>query len=172
MSTAQAVDQAIDDKLAWLRQRQAQISTLPRPVIEAISSPVLFAGVAPDRPVVAVPVLPATTPEVKAHSTKEASFLALANMGLLGLKKGADDVYLVVALSCRAGVADLTRREIRELAEKRFERRIDDSWISARVNELVTAQRVIERPVNRVCTVTGNSVGAVYVVMKQTRMAW
>lgn len=158
--------QAIDDRLAWLRQRQAQISTLPRPVIEAISSPVI----APVR--VVAPVLPSVTPEVKAHSTKEASFLALANMGLLGLKKGADDVYLVIALACRAGVADLTRREIRELAEKRFERRIDDSWISARVNELVTAQRVLERPVNRVCTVTGNSVGALYVVMKQVRLVY
>ena len=158
--------QAIDDKLAWLRQRQAQISTTPRPVIEVISSPVIL----PAQPV--APVLPSTAPEVKPHSTKEASFQALANMGLLGLKKGADDVYLVIALACRAGVTDLTRREVRELAEKRFERRIDDSWISARVNELVTAQRVLERPVNRVCTVTGNSVGAVYVVMKQTRMAW
>lgn len=155
---------AIDARLAWLKERSARtaanpsISTSPRPVI------------APSQPV--APVLPSTTPEVKAHSTKQASFEALANMGLLGLKKGADDVYLVIALACRAGVTDLTRREVRELAEKRFERRIDDSWISARVNELVTAQRVLERPVNRTCTVTGNSVGALYVVMKQTRMAW
>jgi hypothetical protein len=171
MNTAQA----IDDRLAWVKERaaraqaQTQISTFVPSVIERISSPVISpAAFAPPAPAPS-PVIPS---ETKPRATKEASFQSLANIGLLGIKKDSDDIYLVIALACRAGAVDLTRREIRELAEQRFERRIDSSWISRCVNDLVKAQRVLERPDNRVCTVTGNMVGAVYVVMKQQRMGF
>lgn len=123
-------------------------------------------------PPVPAPVPPIVPTEPKQRATKEASFLALGQLGLLGLKTSADDVYLVIAAACKAGAADLTRRELQALFEKRFERRMDASSISARVNELVTAQRVLERKDNRVCTVTGNMVGAVYVVMKQQRLVY
>ena len=163
----------IDDKLAWVRERAAralanvQISVPTRSVIEQISSPVISQqAFAPPAP---APVLPI---EPKPRATKEASFQALANIGLLGIKKDSDDVYLVIALACRSGVADLTRREIRELGEQRFERRMDSGWISRCVNDLVKAQRVLERPDNRACTVTGNMVGVVYVVAKQVRLVY
>jgi hypothetical protein len=171
MNTAQA----IDDRLAWVKERaaraqaQAQISTSMPSVIERISSPVISpAAFAPPAPAPS-PVIPT---ETKPRATKEASFLALGQMGLIGLKTSADNVYLVIAAACRNGAADLTRRELQALYEQRFECRMDASSISARVNELVTAQRVFERKDNRVCTVTGNMVGAVYVVMKQVRLVY
>ena len=167
--------QAIDDRLAWVRERAARaaasaaISTPVPSVIERISSPAISpqAFAAPTQTSVTQPVMHA---ESKRHATKEASFVALGQMGLLGLKTSADNVYLVIAAACRAGVQDLTRRELQALYEERFECRMDASSISARVNELVTAQRVLERKDNRVCMITGNMVGAVYVVMKQERM--
>ena len=168
MNTAQA----IDDRLAWVKERaaraqaQAQISTsVPSGVVVAFAPPA--PAPTPSQP--ASPVIPT---ETKPRATKEASFLALGQMGLLGLKTSADNVYLVIAAACRNGAADLTRRELQALYEQRFECRMDASSISARVNELVTAQRVFERKDNRVCTVTGNMVGAVYVVMKQVRLVY
>jgi hypothetical protein len=161
----------LDDKLAWLRERAARaqanalISASLQSAVPAV--PQSFAPPAPTP--VTQPIVPT---EPKQRATKEASFQSLANIGLLGIKKDSDDIYLVIALACRSGAIDLTRREIRELAEVRFERRIDSSWISRCVNDLVKAQRVLERPDNRVCTVTGNMVGAVYVVMKQVRLVY
>lgn len=111
-------------------------------------------------------------PSAKKHSTKEASYVALGQLGLMGIKTSADDVYLVIASAIRAGAVDVTRREVQVLFERRFERRMDANLISARVNELVTAGKVLERKEDRICTVTGNKVGALYVVMKQTRMVW
>ena len=169
----------LDNKLAWLRERAARaqanasISTPVRSVIEQISSPVIAPqSFAPPAPSPISPVQPIVPTEPKPRATKEASYLALGQLGLVGLKTSADDVYLVIAAACKAGAADLTRRELQALFEKRFERRMDASSISARVNELVTAQRVFERKDNRVCGVTGNMVGAVYVVMKQTRLVY
>lgn len=161
----------LDDKLAWLRERaaRAQANALISASLQS-AVPAVPQSFAPQAPTpVTQPIVPT---EPKQRATKEASFQSLANIGLLGIKKDSDDIYLVIALACRSGAVDLTRREIRELAEARFERRIDSSWISRCVNDLVKAQRVLERPDNRLCTVTGNMVGAVYVVMKQQRMGF
>lgn len=161
--------QAIDDKLDWLRKRQAQISTLPRQVAEVVSSP----AIAPERPVVA-PVAPIGSLDHKPRATQSSSFQALQDLGLQGLKTSADDIYLIIAAYCRAGgsAADITRREIQLMYEKRFERRIEASTISPRVNELIAAGRVLQRGFSRTCVVTGKHVFPVYVVAKQTRMAW
>lgn len=163
----------LDDKLAWLRERAARAqanASISASLQGAVPAPPqAFAPPAPAP--VTQPIVPT---EPKPRATKAASYLALGQLGLVGLKTSADDVYLVIAAACKAGDAstDLTRRELQALFEKRFERRMDASSISARVNELVTAQRVFERKDNRVCTVTGNMVGAVYVVMKQVRLVY
>jgi hypothetical protein len=161
----------LDDKLAWLRERaaRAQANALISASLQSAVPAVPQSFVPPAPTPVTQPIIPT---EPKQRATKDASYLALGQLGLVGLKTSADDVYLVIAAACKAGAADLTRRELQALFEKRFERRMDASSISARVNELVTAQRVLERPDNRVCTVTGNMVGAVYVVMKQVRLVY
>jgi hypothetical protein len=159
-----------DDKLAWVRERAARAQA--NPLISTSSQSEVVALPQSFAPPMPAPVPPIVPTEPKPRATKEASYLALGQLGLVGLKTSADDVYLVIAAACKAGAADLTRRELQALFEKRFERRMDASSISARVNELVTAQRVLERLDNRVCTVTGNMVGAVYVVMKQVRLVY
>jgi hypothetical protein len=172
MNTAQAYE----DRLAWVKERAARAVTsasisAPVPsVIEHISSPVISpqAYVTP-KAAVAVP-----TESVDANPlpAKDAQFAALQRMGLIGLKSRADDIFLVIATACKAGVDDLTGREIQTLYERRYGRRIESGTISARVSELLSARRILRRPQRRVCTVTREVVAPVYVVMKQTRMVW
>ena len=168
-----------DDKLAWLRERAARaqaaasISASVPSVIEAISSPVIspqaFAARAAPKQAVLVP---AETVDANPLPTKDAQMAALSAMGLLGMKTRADDVLLVIATACRAGVDDLTGREIQTLYERRYGRRIESGTISARVSELLAARRILRRPQTRICTVTREIAAPVYVVMKQTRMVW
>jgi hypothetical protein len=166
MSAAQSVDERYAVSMARAKERAAraaanvQIST-SAPVVQVV--PVL--------PVTSAVVPPAVLDEV-ALPTKEAQCQALTNMGLIGLKTRADDVYLVIATACRAGVQDLTGREIQSLYERRYGRRIESGTISARVSELIAAHRVLRRPVTRVCTVTGEMAAPVYVVMKQVRLVY
>ncbi len=169
----------LDDKLAWLRERAARaqanvsISTSVPSVIERISSPVISpqAYVAPSAPAQAVQV-PDEAVDGNPLPTLDAQVAALQGMGLIGLKTRADDIYLIVATACKNGADDLTGREIQALYERRYGRRIESGTISARVSELLAAQRILRRPQTRLCTVTRKVAAPVYVVMKQTRMVW
>lgn len=177
MSATLSTDDRYAASMARAQQRVAQISTSVPSVIERISSPVISpqAYAAPAVPVStpkqAVQV-PAETVDANPLPTKDAQMAALSAMGLLGMKTRADDVLLVIATACRAGVDDLTGREIQTLYERRYGRRIESGTISARVSELLTAQRILRRPQTRICTVTREIAAPVYVVMKQTRMVW
>jgi hypothetical protein len=184
--------QTYEDRLAWVKERAARavsaasISAPVPSVIERISSPVISpqAYAAPVNPVSPVdPVVsilktavhvgvPAETVDANPLPAKDAQFAALQRMGLIGLKSRADDIFLIVATACRAGVEDLTGREIQTLYERRYGRRIESGTISARVSELLAARRILRRPQRRVCTVTREVAAPVYVVMKQTRMVW
>lgn len=96
---------------------------------------------------------------------------ALAGMGLPGKKVQADDVLLVVTLACKAGVRDMSLREIKQAYVRRFERDIDVSTVSGRVNELVAAKRLLRLPESRrLCTQSGASVLPVTVPTTQARM--
>ena len=170
MNTALSTDERYAASMARVQQRMASISTSTPSVIEQISSPVisLQAFVAPKAAV----VVPAETIDANPLPTKDAQFAALQHMGLIGLKSRADDIFLVVATACKAGVEDLTGREIQSLYERRYGRRIESGTISARVSELLAARRILRRPQTRICTVTREIAAPVYVVMKQTRMVW
>ena len=180
----------LDDKLAWLRERaaraqanvqsEASISTSMPSVIEQISSPVISPqACAAPAPQISTPKqavqLPAEAVDANPFNplpNKDAQMAALQAIGLLGMKTRADDIYLVIATACKAGVEDLTGREIQALYERRYGRRIESGTISARVSELLAAQRILRRPQTRICTVTRKVAAPVYVVMKQTRMVW
>lgn len=173
-----------DDKLAWLRERaaraQAAVSISTTVDRESMSSGIkasserpipvcaVSAGFAPKQAV----QVPVETVDANPLATKDAQMAALSAMGLLGMKTRADDVLLVIATACRAGVDDLTGREIQTLYERRYGRRIESGTISARVSELLAARRILRRPQTRICTVTREIAAPVYVVMKQTRMVW
>lgn len=100
----------------------------------------------------------------------ETSRESLAGLSLPGQKTQADDVFLVVQLACRAGVKDLSLREIKQAYMRRFERDIDVSTVSARVNNLVTAQRLMRSTQSRPCSLSGKSVLPVSVPAKQAPM--
>jgi hypothetical protein len=170
-------NQAIDDRLAWVKERAARavsaasISAPVPSVIERISSPVISPqaytkAIAQEFDVLVAAVDPNPLP------AKDAQYAALQRMGLIGLKSRADDIFLIVATACRAGVDDLTGREIQTLYERRYGRRIESGTISARVSELLAARRILRRPQSRVCTVTREMAAPVYVVMKQVRMEY
>lgn len=174
MSAALSTEDRYAASMARAQQRVAQISTSRPSVIERISSPVISpqayaTPVSTPKQAVQVPV---EMVDANPLPAKDAQFAALQGMGLLGLKTRADDVLLVIATACRAGVDDLTGREIQALYERRYGRRIESGTISARVSELLLAQRILRRPQSRICTVTREVAAPVYVVMKQTRMAW
>ena len=174
----------LDDKLAWLRERaaRAQAAASISVTVERESMP---SGIkaSSERPTPVCEVsagfalkqavqVPAETVDANPLPTKDAQMAALSAIGLLGMKTRADDVLLVIATACRAGVEDLTGREIQALYERRYGRRIESGTISARVSELLAARRILRRPQTRICTVTREIAAPVYVVMKQTRMAW
>ena len=166
---------ALDDRLAWLKERaaraqsQASISITAPSVIEQISTPYISPHF---QPVAGAPIAKVAINSEALLPTKEVQYQALERMGLLGLKTRADDVFLIVATACRAGAADLTGREIQVLYERRYGRRIESGTISARVNELITAQRFFRRGKSRECTVTHEMAAPVYVVAKQVRMGY
>jgi hypothetical protein len=148
----------------------ASISAPLPSVIERISSPVISPqAFAAPKAAVAVPT---ETVDANPLPAKDAQFAALQRMGLIGLKSRADDIFLIVATACKAGVDDLTGREIQTLYERRYGRRIESGTISARVSELLAARRILRRPQSRVCTVTREMAAPVYVVMKQVRMEY
>ncbi len=64
-------------------------------------------------------------------------------IGLRGRKTANDQVFDVVADLCRRGVRDLTNREIGDAFNERYNRFVSDGWISARVTELVAAERLV-----------------------------
>lgn len=171
----------LDDKMAWLRERaaraqanvqsEASISTSVPSVIEQISSPVISRQ-AYAKAIAKEFDVPVETIDGNPLPTLDAQVAALQGMGLIGLKTRADDIYLIIATACKAGADDLTGREIQALYERRYGRRIESGTISARVSELLAAQRILRRPQTRICTVTRKVAAPVYVVMKQTRMVW
>jgi hypothetical protein len=169
--------QAYEDRLAWVKERAARavsaasISVPVPSVIERISSPVI----SPQAYAKAIAKefdVPVAAIDANPLPAKDAQFAALQRMGLIGLKSRADDILLVIATACRAGVDDLTGREIQSLYERRYGRRIESGTISARVSELLAARRILRRPQSRVCTVTREMAAPVYVVMKQVRMEY
>lgn len=94
---------------------------------------------------------------------------AFAALRLPDLKQLQDKIHDICIAAQRNGYDDLTRKEIQARYELQYGTRIEASTVSSRVNNLVTAQRLVKGP-DRVCTVTGNEVGTVLVPMKQARL--
>lgn len=177
MTAVMTTEERYAASMARMQQRVASISTSVPDVIEQSSALVVDPVVSVLKTAVHVAervavVIPAETIDANPLPTKDAQMAALSAIGLLGMKTRADDVLLVIATACRAGVDDLTGREIQTLYERRYGRRIESGTISARVSELLAGRRILRRPQTRICTVTREVAAPVYVVMKQTRMAW
>lgn len=86
-------------------------------------------------------------------------------------KYSVDLIYDIVAAAVRNGAIDMSLREIAHTYERIHGKRIDVGTVSARVTNLVTAQRLVRLPnADRACTLSGKTVSPVTVVAKQARM--
>lgn len=83
---------------------------------------------------------------------------AISGISIRRRKSLADEVALAIQQIERVN-GDASMREIQDHLERHLGRRVDVSSISARVNELETAKRVVrDREVTRLCRVTGQSI--------------
>jgi hypothetical protein len=73
------------------------------------------------------------------------------------------EILDVVSMCHRAGLPDLSLSEIQQAYERHHQRRIDLNRVSARVYDLVRAERLVRLTETRACRVTGRNVLPVYV---------
>jgi len=90
-----------------------------------------------------------------------------AVLGLVKEKSQADKVWDIVRGFCRAGGADLSLREIQQRFNLAYGVWLDVSSISARVNALVTAKRLMRSSGVRKCSVSGVDIHPVFVLLSQ-----
>lgn len=96
---------------------------------------------------------------------------ALQAMSISSLKRMGDRIHAVVAAACRAGALDVSMREIQQLLSRSTGEHIDMSSISARVNALVAAKRLVRhksRP--RACSITGKDIAPLSLPVVQDRL--
>lgn len=99
------------------------------------------------------------------------SYAALEGLSAKAVGVRAGEVLLVVTLACKAGHKDLSLREIKQAYVRQFDKDIDISTVSARVNELVKAKSLLRLSESRrLCTQSGASVLPVTVPTTQARM--
>lgn len=108
-------------------------------------------------------MLPAETPT---HTSAQ----ALAAVGVSNLKHEQDKIHDICVAAQRNGVSDLSGKEIQARYELQYGKRIDASSVAARVNALVTAERLERVVMTRACKVTGRDIHPVRVPMTQTRL--
>jgi hypothetical protein len=103
-------------------------------------------------------------------NTAQTSAQALGSIGNRAIKAVSARLIDIVISGCRNGAIDLSGKEIQKRYEQTYSTRIDSSTISARLNELVSAKRLIRQGVSRPCRVTGRYVFPVYVPPVQSRL--
>lgn len=117
-----------------------------------------------------VAALPAAAaPKVRAGALDTSA----ASLQALGFKKMARQQQAIfdVVLGCqRNGMADMSLTEIRDAYERLHGGRIDLNRVSARVSNLVAAERLTRRTDTRPCSVSGRPVHPVYVPPSQVRL--
>lgn len=112
-----------------------------------------------------VPVLPS------ADHGKHTSAAARDAFGLPQISRQAQAVLEVVRIAHKAGVPDLTGREVRAWWQKvHIGKDIDTSTLSPRIGELISAG-LLERLPKRFCSITNIQAGPVRIVAQQTRLA-
>lgn len=102
--------------------------------------------------------------------SRQISAIARDQLGMVSLKGQQRDVLDIVLAASRNGVADLSGREIQARYRQTYPGRdIDTGTVSARVNSLIAA-KLLERCPDRLCSITGKTVGPVRPVAQQARM--
>ena len=107
---------------------------------------------------------------VAAAASVAVSARALDQHGNKRRESKAQRIFDVVRDCQLAGVRDMTGNEIAREYERRFGARIDPGRVAARLDELVTADRLARREEARPCLITGYEARPVYVPPHQARL--
>lgn len=95
---------------------------------------------------------------------------ALTGISMRKRKTLADEVALAIEQIQRVS-GDASMREVQDHLERHLGRRVDVSSISARVNELEAAKRVVrDREMTRLCRITQQAIHPLSVPPEQRRM--
>ena len=123
------------------------------------------------RPAFANTAKPTTTQHTtQPLPSRQVSAIARDQLGTASLKGQQRDVLDIVIAAHRNGVADLSGREIQARYRTSYPGKdIDTGTVSARVNSLIAA-KLLERCPDRLCSITGKTVGPVRPVAQQTRL--
>lgn len=108
--------------------------------------------------------------QVGAVNTLDTSAASFKALGFKKMAKQAQAIFDVVLACQRRGARDLSLTEIRDAYELTHGKRIDLNRVSARVSELVAAQRLTRRVDTRPCAVSTKQVHPVFVPEKQARL--
>lgn len=100
----------------------------------------------------------------------DTSAQSIERVGLKKLAKQQQEIFDVVLGAQRNGADDMSLAEIREAYERRYSKRIETGRISARVADMVSAQRLAKRSDTRACSITGRNIHPVYVPEHQARL--
>lgn len=105
-------------------------------------------------------------------SIAQSSRAALGEISMSDRKSQGDVIFDLVQAACRNGAHDMSLREIAYTYElQNGGRRIDVGTVSARVNALITAKRLVRlKDQPRPCTRSGVSIEPVTVPARQERM--
>lgn len=110
----------------------------------------------------------AVTPErVNTLDTQSASLQAV---GLKTLARQQQEIFDIVVALMRNGAHDVSLVEIQQAYEHKHSKRIDASRVSARVWDLINAERLQRRADPRPCSITKRLVHPVYAPAKQARL--
>lgn len=117
----------------------------------------------------ATPALVASAPTGKVN-TLDTSSAAFEALGFKRMARQQQAIFDVVLACQRSGAHDLSLTEIRDAYERMHGGRIDLNRVSARVSNLVAAQRLARRADTRLCSVSQRPVHPVYVPERQVRL--
>ncbi len=103
-------------------------------------------------------------------STLDTSSEAFRSVGLKKLARQQQEIYDIVKIAHEMGRINCSLTEIRDLYESTYLKRIDLNRVSARVSDLVSAQRLARTLDTRPCSITKKNIHPVFVPLKQARM--
>jgi hypothetical protein len=103
-------------------------------------------------------------------STIDTQSASLQAVGLRAMSRSLADVFEVVRVGMESGAQDMSLTEIRDLYEHIHCKRIDLNRVSARVSNLITAERLERSLDTRPCSVSKRLVHPVFIPLKQARL--
>lgn len=108
-----------------------------------------------------------------ASEATNTSAAALQQISMRQRQGLGDLIESAIRLNHKRGLPDVSMREVQATLEREFDRRVDMSSISGRINALIAANRIVRHEQSpRVCSITGHLIKPVSVPAQQDRFAY